>query len=484
VIRVRRVPPALALVLALSSSSCGYFNAMYNANRRFDEARRLEKAGDRQAASQAYHDAIDRAAVSYRGHPDSRWADDALYLIGRSRFALGEYEAARAAFVSLLALDPTPATTTAAGAYIGASTVALGDAAAALPALDSALDAGIEDADINALALLWRARARFDLRHANAAWADLDSTVRTVSRYLADARIEMATRAVAAADTARFRYAVSALFADRAAAMFSDSIATLIHLAEQHVGPAWTSTLFADFDASVWPLTDREPHDLARVDFIARAGDTTAAIEHAMRVAGRASAPVANRARIVAARLELGRTNDAQNLGNVRAMLLPAIADPAARDIVRWVRTIESLVRRSQQEPLALFVAAEIARENLDAPTLARTFFLAYADSVPDAVWAPKALLAAASLAGGDAAIVERFRKHRSNVYVQAVDGTADPAAYETAELRLERTMNAIRQAALDEADANDTLMLLDSARADSIRRRGVRIDTSTTGRA
>src|SRR5690606_2069703 len=78
----------LALSALLLVGGCGYFNSLYNANRRFADAERAAQNGDRARANREYLEAIERAAVSYRRYPDGRWADDALLLIGRARFGL------------------------------------------------------------------------------------------------------------------------------------------------------------------------------------------------------------------------------------------------------------------------------------------------------------------------------------------------------------------------------------------------------------
>jgi tetratricopeptide (TPR) repeat protein len=487
---VRSLALALALAPALAATGCGYFNAMYNAQRRFGDARSLERHGDRTGAARAYLDAIDRAATSYRGHPNGKWADDALLLIGRSRFALGEYEASRAAFRTLLGMQPEPQMAATARAYIGAATVALGEPADAVAMLDDALAARLDDRDAVALAHLWRARARFDLGDAAAAWADLDAAASVGGAVGTDARLEMAGRAAAAGDTARVRQSAERLFADAAAAHTSDSLAIVVAAAADVSGAAWAASLLHDV-GRVWPAASREMHELARIRFTAEAGDTAAAVDDALRLAGRASAVNANRARTVAARLALAGTDDVARLDAVRAMLLPAIADPEARDLVHFVRAVEVLLARATNdgEPLALFVAAEIAREELNSPGLAYRFFLAYADAVPDALWAPKALLAAADLdpvAIRD--VAARFSSRSDNVYVRAVNGEADPEAYRVAELTLARTLAAQRESALQEADARDVrvtsvIARLDSldavARADSVRVRcGALIDS------
>src|SRR5690606_3736800 len=162
---------ALAAVLLISG--CGYFNALYHAERRFDEAERAVARGEHTRADDAYAEAIERAASSYRRYPDGRWADDALYVIVRSRFGRGEYAAARVAAMRLAEMTGDEQVRLGARAYEGAALVRLDSAAAALPPLDAVVDATRADRDLGAFARLWRARARFALADTAGGWADL-----------------------------------------------------------------------------------------------------------------------------------------------------------------------------------------------------------------------------------------------------------------------------------------------------------------------
>lgn len=143
--------------------------------------------------------------------------------------------------------------------------------------------------------------------------------------------------------------------------------------------------------------------------------------------------------------------------------------------MLRNMRAVAVLLEHAQRtgQPLALFAAAELARDELEAPGLARQLFIAYADVVPDATWAPKALLAAADLAPSAeelAAIRERLAGSRDNVYLAALERRDRGVDFEEAEQRLSRTLGALRELAMAEADQRDAgvaraIALLDSAR-------------------
>jgi hypothetical protein len=84
-----------------------------------------------------------------------------------------------------------------------------------------------------------------------------------------------------------------------------------------------------------------------------------------------------------------------------------------------------------------------------------------YADLEPAAVWAPKALLAAAALGGhssGVADLAARVRQRPDNPYAMAIlSGDTDAAAFEAAERRLSETLATIRRDAMREVLRMDT---------------------------
>jgi len=472
--RRRLLPLACTLLFA-----CGYFNAMYNARRSFGDAERAAAQGEREVAARAYMDAIEKAAASYRGHPDGRWADDALYLIGRARFALGEDDAAHAAFSALLAMQPQGELRWGALAWLGATGTRRGQPAEALAQLDTALANVDGGSDVAAFARLWRARARFDLGELAAAWDDLDAARLHDDDAAFQADLETASRALQLGDSARFRAGTTRLLRDADAAPLVDSIARLADAGTTRWGAGWMHSVLAAVEGGAWPTAAREERMLARAGLAAQAGDTVAAIDEALAVARRAAPGPAAAARRLAARLELARVDSFPGLARVRAILLPSLDDVQIRNTVRSIRTVEVLIERAVEadQPLALFAAAEIARDELQAPRLARQLFLEYARFVPEAVWAPKALLAAAALSTTSAShqeVMARLHERKSNVYVQAMSGDEDAEAWTNAEDRLGRTLTTLRSDARIAADSRDIGVGSAIARFDSLRARVV----------
>jgi TonB family protein len=100
----------ITLILLLFFFSCTYYNTFYNAKRSFKEGEKAQKAlapGVKSTgANQKYEEAIKKASKVLAFHPKSKWADDALFLIGRAYYNMGEYAKAQRKFEELLASFP------------------------------------------------------------------------------------------------------------------------------------------------------------------------------------------------------------------------------------------------------------------------------------------------------------------------------------------------------------------------------------------
>ena len=91
-------------------SSCAYYNTFYNAQKKFNEGRKIQKkAGSDEpntSANKHYDDAIKKASKVLTFHSNSKWVDDALFLIGKSFYYKGEYNKAERKFKELLVNFP------------------------------------------------------------------------------------------------------------------------------------------------------------------------------------------------------------------------------------------------------------------------------------------------------------------------------------------------------------------------------------------
>ena len=103
--RTARAVITMAGVLTVLAG-CTYYNSVYNAGRLYDEAERLRRAGQDSISRVRYLDVVRRTAEAYRAHPESEWAGEALFLLGRSRLRLGEPRAAQSALRKAASVSP------------------------------------------------------------------------------------------------------------------------------------------------------------------------------------------------------------------------------------------------------------------------------------------------------------------------------------------------------------------------------------------
>jgi TonB family protein len=100
----------LISTLTLLVSGCVYFNTFYLAKKNFNEAEnKREKIGSEEAvggSSGQYQAAIEKSLKVITEHPDSKYVDDALYIIGKSYYHLGDFSKAERKFRELLAAYP------------------------------------------------------------------------------------------------------------------------------------------------------------------------------------------------------------------------------------------------------------------------------------------------------------------------------------------------------------------------------------------
>lgn len=464
-----------ALVLGATISACGYFNTMYNANRFFGEAEDAARRGDRAAAMVAYRKSIEKAAGMAERHPDSKWADDARLLEGRAHHALGEMDSARIALNALLVLEPPAETGAAARIYLGSAEFALGNTNAALELLNAGLSSDAAPAEIRGMGHLERARVLFELGSPDSAWVDLDRAKEFGGELRARAALQMVTSGVALRDTARLREGFRDLLDESSSKRYGDSIRALARRTGEVVSPAAVRDYLGNVEQANWPRSARDSLLLFRAEFSYAAGDYKAAIADADRVIQRTSGSIADQARLWSARWRLTHLDQLGELNEVRALLLAALQNGEARPIVQDIKTVDVLLEMANTtgQPLAIFAAAELVRDELKAPLLARRLFVTYAAVAPQTTWAPKALLAALDLQRTDS-VADRIRNTlatiEGNPYADAVAGEADAEAFASAEERLGAGLGSLRARAVLEAIRRDNTVARATTVIDSLR--------------
>jgi TonB family protein len=97
--------PIAVMLLAFLLSGCAYYNTFYNAKKSFKEGEKAQKnttASTRESVGKTqYEDAIKKASKVLTFYPKSKWADDALFLIGKAYFNMGEYVKSKRKFEEL-----------------------------------------------------------------------------------------------------------------------------------------------------------------------------------------------------------------------------------------------------------------------------------------------------------------------------------------------------------------------------------------------
>jgi hypothetical protein len=466
---------AVALALTLGFVGCAYYNSLYNANRAFAEAEDARREGRESTAQAKYAEAIDKAAESYRGSEEGRWADDALYLIGRAHARRGDWPEARAALDAALAVTSDPRVRSGARVFLGAAAVSLGESDAGMRLLEAALNE-VEDQATRAEAFLWRARGGFAAGDLEQVWNDLDSAAVGGDRYRVEAALDRLSWAVDAGAPEEAARGAHALTTSRRAAAAKDTVIALVRAAWSRWGADEAGPLLVGVEGAPWPPADRERLLLLRAEIAHARGDTATALADARTVASKLG-PSADAGRVLLARWELSALTEPAELEGVRDMLLPAVGSTEAVALLDGIKKVGLMVERSGRrgQELALFGAAELARDILQAPLLARTLFLAYADLEAGSAWEGKALLAALALTpteAGRTQVQSRLDAIPDNVYAAAARWELDDrdAEFTVLERRLQGLLATIGAQVAAEAQTRDVLVAEAVRTLDSIR--------------
>ena len=442
--RIARVAITIAGVVTLLAG-CTYYNAVYNAGHLYEEAERLRRAGQDSISRARYLDVIGRTAEAYRARPESEWAGEALFLLGRSRLRLGELTAAQTALREAVRVSPDATMRSRVLVYLAAVLAEGGNEWKAIAHVNEALSGRLEDATL-AEAHLLRGRLLLANDYADLGSWDLDRAAAVLTEVRVEAGLERLRWGIHHADRDRSRQAASRLLSYAEAGGRMDTIAALMVSASERWGPSVAADLLAATDTSTW---DREARGRIRVErarFLHEGGDTASASEQAWNVA-RGLGDSAAEARILLATWHLEGARDLAAAHSVRRILLPAGGHPEVDALVAAVEALEVFTGIGLDEPLGWFAAAEVARDELGADYLARGLFLAYADGAPEDGWAPKALLAAleVSPSEGDRAWLRgRLETHWESPYVLAAYG-GPAAGFEALEEELQVRLREIR---------------------------------------
>jgi len=276
--------------------------------------------------------------------------------------------------------------------------------------------------------------------------------------------VERIVWGIAHGDRTRAAHGARVLLSSAEGATRVDTLHALVGAAGDAWGHAGAAALLAGAEQAPWPPEERDRTLLLRAALELAASDTSAAVEDAQRVA-RGAGETATDARLWIAGVRLSTVERVQDLDGIRPVLLPGVGDPRILSLLEQIRKIELLERRAagRDDPLALFAAAELARDVLASPRLARTLFVGYADLSEDSPWAVKALLAALALspAGPERETLRRrIDESAPNPYLRAAgDGWVAADEYERLESTLREALALVVSEVTAEAEARDVLV-------------------------
>ena len=390
---------ALAGALLLLTG-CVYYNALYNAERRFEEAEDHRRAGRDSLAEVCYADVIQKAAGAFRREPEGEWADDALLLMGRAYLRRGDLRDARASLEEAARRAGSEPVRLQALLHLGEAHVVAGDRAEGALLINQAL-AGLPSGHQKAEGHLWRGQALLEAGEVDVGWWDLDQAALD-GRVRLDAALGRVAWAVRLDSPGRAREGMHRLLGFGEAGARVDTVAALARAAARRWGPAQAAALLEASDTARWEPSARGRIRLARASLLREAGDSAGAEAVVRRVAG-GFGPTAADARLELAAWQLAQARDLVEARYALPLLLPAVGTPVVAQRVDRLHGMIGLAERGFSEPLAWFAAGEVARDDLGAPALARGLFLAYADAAPSDPWVPKALLAALGVTDDEA---------------------------------------------------------------------------------
>lgn len=418
--RARRARRAFTAALPLLVGACAYFNGIYNAKESAGAADKLARRGRTDQAAGAYALAAEKAETVLARYPRSRWRPDALYLAGRSEALSGRCAAAEARLGEFLKMPRQ------AGSRRDRATLALGGCYVQLDRttearrlLEPLLHA--RDKEVARGAALWMARASIALGETESA-----------ERYLAGLPAGAAQWELADASLERGQYerAESLLVARARAGDYRESVASALRTLWSARRQDGVERVVAAYSAARTPASAKIALHLLDADLReADPGDSTA---HAHLLRAQSLAVDTLSTREIAARLCRFQVSRAPSSADANSALAAfarsAGGSPIYKRLQDNVLLLSLLERQTDFTGSALFLAAEVARDSLHAPRLARSLFVRLADSYLNAQLTPKALLAAAALSPDSAeAYTQRVRSTYPNSPYTTLLAGGDP---------------------------------------------------------
>lgn len=410
----------LAVLLLLTG--CAYYNSMYNARRFTDLAEQAEREGRTTDANGYWGQVTVRAETLLARHPESKWVPEARVLMGRAFGELNDCARARSALEAGLPFVEDTAVVAAGTLALARCQANLGNAAGAVESFRrlEALGQPLSDSVRVEYAAALRNAGEADAAVAVLATVDAGFRAERMLTLATAQRVEALNTfldSLGAADTTlRWDTSIAALGRvnpTAASALVDRAVRT------QAVGPDRTAALLADDGRRLLAV------------------DPTRAVSRLESAAQLDSAGLAGgQARLALIRYRLARATD---LEAVARAVPPLRADSASvytgGEVGALLAAVRMVVAAGDSVPLgapdgdmALFLAAEVARDRLDAPRVAHLLFQRVVSHWPESPYAPKALLAALMLVPDDPLSRELLAgKYAASPYVLLAAGLPAP---------------------------------------------------------
>jgi hypothetical protein len=438
---VKRALFCLALLLV---GGCAYYNGMYNTKRLAGRARKAEKEGRTFDATSLWGQVGVKAESVLAQHPNSKWADEARLLQATSMARLKNCAMAVRPLETVVLTSPNPAFREDAAVLLGSCRTQLGDAGGAMVAYSRLTSS--RDPERRRLALFAHGQAQRIEGNYQQALEELTGT------NFPGAAGE---RAAALAGLGRLPEAsalVDSLLASRDTLVPWDSLVAAAARHDREGASHLTDRIVADSTLRL-PLRCRllvadairwREDDLARSD---------ARLDQMEQLAGGNLQAADSRLEALRLRVRILETLPALNewiarvegIGEGTGQVGPQAARlaGAARQVVL---AADSVPAGAPSGDLRLFLAAELARDSLDAPRIATRQFQRVVTDWPQSPFTPKAILALMLLEPGQADSLRDVLRasYGGSPYVALIESGASPE-YEALEDSLRRFAGSFR---------------------------------------
>ena len=413
---------AILAVTAVLLSDCAYYNGMYNTNRLVRSARKAERDGRPFEASNLWGQVIVRAESVAVRHPHSKYAAQATVLRGLAMSRLGQCATAVEPLSQANLLPPGDLAEEATLA-LGRCRMETGDAASADLAFRELIDS--KDPVVHAEAQFQHARALRMTGNYDEAAALLrdDKTARANDELLL-------ALAGAGRDSAADSL-TTALLASGDTTRKWDSLVTIVGRENPTSAGRLVDRLSGQPGVAPQVLSRRLYEDGLRLEAI----DSARAVARFKEAAR--SGPVTEggaRASLRLIRRDIAGASAVEALApaadtlrvllSKRTVTSPEVADLLAA-ITRVRVAADSGGASFPQGDLRLFLAAELARDTLEAPRVSGSLFRRIVVEWPTSPYAPKALLAAEMIDStwADSAQALLAERYTDSPYLAAVRG-------------------------------------------------------------